>query len=78
MASSPLTKKRRVAEGAKIRLGSDCAGLMGAALALEELGLGDRVEHVLISEKDPNARAVIQANYHFKNAICKDAVRPIV
>ena len=56
-----------------IRVGTDCAGIMGASLAMEKLGL--RIEHVFVSEKEAFVRRLITHNFGIKRkAICTDVM----
>ena len=47
-----------------LTLGSDCAGLHGGGLALEALGVQHSTS--FLSEKDPAARRVLEANFDFE------------
>ena len=57
--------KPRVKQKGRIRFGSDCAGLMGATLAMEALGFNDMdMMHTFISEKSKAVKRIIIENYN--------------
>ena len=56
----------------KLKIGSDCAGLLAETIALEEMDHGLGIEHVLVSESDSKARALILENFPINVRIEKD------
>ena len=56
----------------RLKIGSDCAGLLAETIALEEMDHGLGVEHVLVSESDSKARALILENFPINVRIEKD------
>jgi site-specific DNA-cytosine methylase len=74
----PVIKKITKRSGgglAPIRVGEDCAGLMGASVALRKLGLGDRIKHVYTSESCQKVRRVMKLNWKELGPIGKDIMR---
>lgn len=56
----PMSRTRRQAT---LKVGTDCAGIMGATLALEKLGLKRKIRHVFVSEKERYVRDIISTNF---------------
>ncbi len=58
-----------------LKLGTDCAGLLCATLALERLGLGDMLDHVFVSESNSKVRSMLLHNYDLRCEICPDVLQ---
>ena len=58
VCTSPFTSQ--------VKVGTDCAGIMGATMALEKLGLEGKIKHVFTSEKEPYVRRLIAHNFGIK------------
>lgn len=67
--ATAVSTTRVIKGNSKITVGADCAGIMGATLALEKLGLEREIEHTFLSEKEAYVRDIITHNFAVQNAV---------